>query len=88
MRRYAPLNNQTKMIYGTNPAGVNTVLLYVMFAAPNAATSEAAWQIQYMTYDASDNLLMLAFPQNSDGNASADFGFIANNYASYTYGPA
>lgn len=71
--------------YGIYTGGL---LTYSMEAAPNAATSAVAWQIKKLEYDVSDNLTRVTYPRNSDGNASADRAFIADNYASYTYGPA
>ena len=88
MIRFEPSENQKKLVYAVNALSGNTVLYYVMIAAPNAKTSEAAWQIQKMTYDASDNITLVQFPRNSAGNSSASFSFIADNHASYTYGAA
>ena len=88
MIRFEPSENQKKLVYAVNALSGNTVLYYIMFSAPNAKTSEAAWQIQKMTYDANDNITLVQFPRNADGNSSASFAFIADSYASYTYGAA
>lgn len=81
-------NNQFRFVYAANPGSGNTVQTHSMESLPNARTSDAAWKIKEFTYDASDNMTAVKFPQGSNGNASSDFAFIADNYASYTYGPA
>ena len=88
MIRFDPSENQKKLVYAVNALSGKTVLYYVMISAPNAKTTDAAWQIQKMTYDASDNITLVQYPRNADGNASASFSFIADSYASYTSGAA
>ena len=80
--------NQIKCIYGVNALSGNTVLVYAMYSTPNAKTSDDAWQIAKFTYDASDNILTKIYPRGANGYASSEFRFIADNYASYTYGAA
>ena len=80
---YDPSENY--QFYGVYDVSNN--LEYSMSAAPNAAKSDASWQIKKLSYDGSGNLTDVQYAQNSDGNASAAFVFVANNYASYTYGP-
>ncbi len=62
-----------------------TNLIYRGFARPGAATSAAVWQLAKMTYDMSNNLLTIQWPQDANGNASNDYEFIWDNHASYTY---
>ena len=88
MIRYDPSEKQHYLIWAVNALSGNTVNTHIMASAPNAAKTEAAWQIMKLTYDASDNLTDKQFPRNSAGIASADYSFIANSYASYSYGPA
>lgn len=62
-----------------------TNLTYRGFARPGASTSAAVWQIAKMTYDGSNNLLTITWPQDPSGHASNDYQFIWSDYASYTY---
>ncbi len=62
-----------------------TNLIYKGFARPGAATSAAVWQIASLTYDGSNNLLSIKWPQNSFNAASTEYEFVWDNRASYTY---
>lgn len=60
-------------------------LIYKGFARPGASTSAPVWQIAFLTYDGSGNLLSITWPQNIQGNASNDYEFAWTLRASYTY---
>lgn len=60
-------------------------LIYKGFARPGSATSVAVWQIAKITYDGSDNLLTIKWPENTLGAASNDYLFIWDNRSTYTY---
>ena len=62
-----------------------TNLIYKGFARPGSSTSAPVWQIAFLTYDGSNNLLSIQWPQDANGNASNDYEFIWANRASYTY---
>ena len=62
-----------------------TNLIYKGFARPGSATSAAVWQIAFLTYDGSNNLTSIMWPQNTFGAASNDYQFIWDNRAGYTY---
>lgn len=62
-----------------------TNLIYKGFARQGAATSAAVWQIAKMSYDGSNNLLTILWPQDANGHASSEFQFVYDNRASYTY---
>ena len=82
---------QKKLIYATNPAGGTAVVAtHVMFAPANLRTDAEGWQIQNLIYDTASppNLVRTLFPRNSEGNCSPEFRFVADDYLSYTYGPA
>lgn len=66
-------------------AYTGTNLIYRGFARPGSSTSAAVWQIAFMTYDGSNNLLSIQWPQDPNGNASNDYEFIWADRASYTY---
>ncbi len=83
-----PADKQVKLEYAVHPATGKKLQYYGMFAAPNAKTSDAVWQIQRMAYDADADLTAVEYPRNADGDASAAYSFVADNYASYTYGAA
>lgn len=62
-----------------------TNLIYKGFARPGSSTSGAVWQIAKMSYDGSNNLLTITWPQNPAGAASSDFQFVWSSRAGYTY---
>ena len=64
-------------------AGTN--ITYRAYARPGTATSAAAWQIAFFTYDESNNLVSITWPKNPQGNASSEYIFVWDDRASYTY---
>lgn len=62
-----------------------TNLIYKGEARSGASTSAAAWQIAKLTYDGSDNVTSITWPQNSFGVATTAYEFVWDNRASYTY---
>lgn len=62
-----------------------TNLIYKGFARNGKATSAAVWQIAKMSYDGSNNLLTILWPQDANGNANSDYQFVWDNRATYTY---
>lgn len=74
-------------------AGTN--LTYKGFARPGASTAEPVWQIAFLTYDGSNNVLTIQWPlrkvnpwdaTSADTNApSNDYEFIWDDRTSYTY---
>ena len=62
-----------------------TNLIYKGLARPGADTSAPVWQLALLTYDGSNNLLSITWPQNQYGVATADFLFSWDDRASYTY---
>lgn len=68
---------------GDYVGGVN--LIYQGFARPGSATSAAVWQIAKHTYDANNNILTTTWPQNTNGIATAEYYYIWDNRATYTY---
>lgn len=62
-----------------------TNLIYKGFARPGSATSAAVWQIAKMSYDGSNNMLDIKYPQNSQSHASSEYQFIWDDRATYTY---
>ena len=63
---------------------VNNNLIYAGFALPGSATNVATWQIRKMSYDASNNMLTLKWPQ-LDSKASTSYNFAWDSRAGYTY---
>ena len=59
--------------------------IYVGRARIGSSTGDTVWQIQSLAYDANDNLLSITWPQNSLGNASAEYEFEWDERATYTY---
>ena len=65
-------------------AGTNN-LKYKGLARPGASTSAAVWQLALLTYDGSNNLLTITWPQDSNGVASSEYVFTWSGRAGYTY---
>lgn len=62
-----------------------TNLIYKGFARPGAAEGDDVWQLAFCTYDGSNNLVSITWPQDPNGNASNDYQFSWTDRASYTY---
>lgn len=62
-----------------------TNLIYKAFARPGASTGSAVWQISKLTYDGSNNLLTITWPEDANGKASNDYEFTWTARATYTY---
>jgi len=60
-------------------------LIYKGFARPGSPTSNDVWQIAKLTYDGSNNITSIIWPQNALGNASNDYVFEWDDRATYTY---
>lgn len=67
--------------------GDGTTLIYKGYARPGTATSATGWQISKWAYDDNSppNVTSVTWPENIQGNASADFNFIWESRADYTY---
>jgi len=63
----------------------STNLIYKGFARPGSAEGSLVWQIAFMTYDGSNNLTSITWPQDANGHASNDYQFSWTDRASYTY---
>lgn len=66
-----------------NDANGNPV--YLGRAKVGTLTGEVKWQIRYIVYDANQGVTSITWPQNDEGNASAEFEFEWDNRATYTY---
>lgn len=90
-RPYARLDNQGDLIPGSfsdmafrgDYTGTN--LIYKGEARPGSSTSSSVWQICKLSYDGSNNLTSITWPQDSSGHANNDYQFIWDNRATYTY---
>lgn len=60
-------------------------LIYKGFARPGTAEGALAWQIAFLTYDGSGNVLSIKWPINTFGAASREYEFSWTNRATYTY---
>jgi hypothetical protein len=85
--RVVPNSYEDEAFRGIYDASNN--LIYKGFARPGAIDTRAVWQIAKLTYDASNNLLNIKWPQNATGKASSEYEFIWNDgvtsYLTYTY---
>lgn len=59
--------------------------IYIGKAKVGTQTSEIKWQISFQTFDASNNMTVRTWPQNSEGNASADYEFEWDDRTTYTF---
>lgn len=62
-----------------------TNLIYRGYARPGASTGAQVWQICRLTYDGSNNITSITWPEASNGSASSEFIFEWDERASYTY---
>ena len=62
-----------------------TNLIYKGLARPGSDSADAVWQISFYTYDMSNNVISIQWPQDANGNSSNDYQFIWDNRASLTY---
>lgn len=60
-------------------------LIYKGFARPGASEGSLVWKLSKMTYDGSNNLTSITWPQDTNGHASNDYQFSWTLRASYTY---
>lgn len=65
-------------------------LIYKGFARPGADVGEPVWQLAFLTYDGSGNVLSITWPRKlidgaSTGTPSNDYEFAWSDRASYTY---
>lgn len=63
----------------------NDNLIYKGLAKPGSSTALAVWQIAKLTYDGSDNLLSITWPENANGVPSSTYDFIWDDRATYNY---
>lgn len=68
---------------GDDLAGAN--LIYIAFAKPGAADTDPLWQIAFLTYSATNNVVSIQWPINSKGAVSTDYEFIWANRLALTY---
>lgn len=62
-----------------------TNMIYKGFARPGAAEGDLVWQVAKMTYDGSNNLTSIKWPQDANGHANTEYAFSWTSRASYTY---
>lgn len=60
-------------------------LIYKAFAKPGSDEGTLSWQIAFLTYDGSGNVLSITWPINAEGVPSSDYEFSWTARASYTY---
>lgn len=62
-----------------------TNLIYRGYARPGTATSVANWQIAKLTYDGSNNVTKIEWPQDGTGVGTSEYVFVWDSRAGYTY---
>ena len=66
-----------------NDANGNPV--YLGRAKVGTLNGEVKWQIRFIEYDANQGVTSITWPQNDQGNASAEFEFEWDDRATYNY---
>lgn len=62
-----------------------TNMIYKGFSRVGASEGSLAWQIAKLTYDGSNNLVSVIWPEDSNGNASTEYEFSWTARAGYTF---
>lgn len=82
-RREFIVEDSEVALQAQNDANGNPI--YLGRAKIGTATSEAKWQIKFITYDGNQAVTSIEWPQNDEGNASGEYEFEWDNRATYTY---
>lgn len=59
--------------------------IYIGRAKVGITNGEVKWQIQSLAWDANNSVTSVTWPQNSEGNASANYEFEWDERANYTF---
>lgn len=59
--------------------------IYLGRAKVGTLNGEVKWQIRFIVYDGNQGVTSVTWPQNDEGNASAEFEFEWDERATYTY---
>jgi hypothetical protein len=62
-----------------------TNLIYRGYGRPGSDAADSVWQICKLTYDGSNNITSITWPEATNGSASSEFIFVWNDRATYTY---
>jgi hypothetical protein len=76
-------NNYGEYSFRGQYTGTN--IIYEGKARPGAVETNPVWQIRKMSYDGSNNVLTILWPQDSSGSASSEYEFQWSARAGYTY---
>jgi len=60
-------------------------VLYLGRAKVGADESDAVWQISFHAWDATEALTSRTWPENDESNASAEYEFVWDDRATYTF---
>lgn len=82
-RREFIVQDSEVALQAQNDASGNPI--YIGRAKVGTPTSEAKWQIQFLTWDGNNAILSVEWPQNAAGNPSAEYEFEWDERATYTY---
>lgn len=64
---------------------VNGNPIYLGRAKVGSLDGQVKWQIRFIQYDTNQAITSITWPQNDEGNASADYEFEWDERASYTF---
>jgi len=83
-RRIFLVENSEVALQVENDANRNPIFLGR--AKVGTVISEQKWQIKFITYDAEGEVLSVEWPENDQGNNSAEYEFEWDERDTYTYG--
>lgn len=83
-RREFIVQDSEVALQAENDANGNPI--YLGRAKVGTETSESKWQIRAIAYDVNQAITDITWPENDEGNPSAEYEFEWDERASYTYG--
>ena len=82
-RREFIVQDSEVALQAENDANGNPI--YLGRAKVGTATTASIWQIRAIAYDANQGVTDVTWPENDEGNASAEFEFVWDDRAGYSY---
>ncbi len=82
-RREFIVQNSETALRAQNDGSGNAI--YIGRGKVGTLDAEEKWQIVFITYDANDSVTSMTWPQNDEGNASAEYEFVWDDRVALTY---
>lgn len=81
--RIIPSEFTKQAFRGDDLGGAN--LIYVAFARPGSGDLDPLWQIAFLTYSGTGNVISIQWPIDVNGSVSNDYEFVWNDRLTYSY---